>query len=99
MLDDPNRMDGHTVNESIYELIRGMDSFQRLKTEGLFKDTIRTAELVKTEPYPLPDIWNAFESSKRKTDGFVGHLSQYGLFTAPKLSEIAMTAPGFLSLT
>ncbi|WP_173236291.1 hypothetical protein [Legionella antarctica] len=95
LLDNPNRIDGYSLNESIFELIRGMDSFQFLKKEGLFKDTIRTSKLMQTESYPIQDIWNLFEQSKNKTDGVSGRLDRYGIFVVPKEDTTVIETDSF----
>ncbi|MDR3501610.1 MAG: Fic family protein [Legionella sp.] len=79
LLDNPNRMDGYSINEFMSELLRGMDNFQRLKNEGLYKDTPTTIELLKTQTYPIPEIWSLAAPSKAKSGSEVA-LNQYAFF-------------------
>lgn len=83
LLDDPNRIDGYTLSESLYELIKGMNSFQELKATGHFKDAIDTNELIKSQPYPIPEISKLLELSK----SLAAARGQFGLFRLPQIER------------
>lgn len=81
LLDDPNRIDGYTLNESLYELIKGMNSFQELKDTGRLKDAMTTNELIKSGTYPIQEISELLEQSKSQAAA----RGQFGLFRPPQV--------------
>ena len=64
------------------ELIRGMHSFQRLKVDGSSKTGIKTHELIKTQTYPIPDVWNIYQLSQSIPENVAELLGQQGVFAA-----------------
>ncbi|MCW8399262.1 Fic family protein [Legionella sp. PATHC038] len=80
LLDNPNMIEGFTIKESMSELIRGMDSFQRLKTDGLFKSGMKTIDLIKTQIYPIPDVWNRYQLSQSTPQNTGALLGKQGIF-------------------
>lgn len=45
LLEDPNRFDGFTHDEMLFEVLRGMDSFESLRTKGMLPDCEATDSL------------------------------------------------------
>lgn len=56
LLDNPNRLEGHSLKESLYEVVRGMNAFQQLKKEGTFKQSKLTVDLIKSTLYPIEEL-------------------------------------------
>ena len=75
LLDNPNRMDGYSINEFVSEIVRGMDAFERLTNEGLYKDMPATCELMKTQTYPILEIRNLIALPKGESQ-----INQYHFF-------------------
>jgi fido (protein-threonine AMPylation protein) len=56
LLDNPNRLDGYSIDEAVSELIRGMNNFQQVK-KVLHLHNKRTAEFLKeNQVYPIPSL-------------------------------------------
>ncbi|VEG92290.1 Fic family protein [Legionella spiritensis] len=87
LLDNPNRLEGWSINESLYEVIRGMNNFKQLKNERKYKDSKTTLELMTLYPYPIsklcdlseisggpgeiPETDNSFDSCERNINGIL----------------------------
>jgi len=83
LLDDPNRIDGYTLNESLYELVKGMNSFQELKATGCLKDAMPTKELIQRITYPIPEISKLLEQSTSQAAA----RGPLGLFRPPQIER------------
>jgi len=64
-LQNPNCIDGHSIKESVSELIRGMDSFQKIKHEPVFNSG-RTTDFLQTQQYPIHKILLLIDEQKAR---------------------------------
>ncbi|WP_158618859.1 Fic family protein [Legionella qingyii] len=88
ILDNPNMIEGYTIQEFISELIRGMNSFQRLKADGSFKTGMNTLDLIKTQTYPIPDVWNIYQLSQSIPENVAALLGHHGVFSASSEKQV-----------
>lgn len=80
ILDNPNRLEGLTNKEFLYELIRGMNNFKQVTQEAQYKDSPSTSDLVKTYKYPIPELLMLFEKVPEKSSiTFSKWMNQFGL--------------------
>ncbi|KTD66929.1 ankyrin repeat-containing protein [Legionella steelei] len=90
LLDNPNMIEGFTIKESMSELIRGMNSFQRLKADGLFKTGMKTIDLIKTQIYPIPDVWNRYQLSQSIPQNTGALLGKHGIFVTSSEKQVCV---------
>ncbi|CAM3144347.1 ankyrin repeat-containing protein [Legionella steigerwaltii] len=92
ILDNPNMIEGFTIKEFMSEVIRGMNSFQRLKTDGLFNNGMKTIDLIKTQIYPIPDVWNRYQLSQSIPQNTTPLLGKQGIFAASSEKQVCVSS-------
>lgn len=88
LLDNPNMIEGYTIKESMSELIRGMSSFQHLKVDGSFKTGMKSLDLIKTQTYPIPEVWNRYQRSQHIPENAAALLEHHGVFAASSKNQV-----------
>lgn len=53
LLENPNRFKGYTLNESVYELLRGTQNFNQLKELGFIEGCEPTDEILRSHKPPI----------------------------------------------